>query len=71
MALVSDNNTVWMISNWYSSNWIMGCNIKMFNDKYCMDGGNVYATWKCMCEKNEDVIRVCMRAYYLLDMRDI
>ncbi len=38
----------------------MGANIKIFNDKYCMDERNVYATWRGMCEKNEDVIRVCI-----------
>ncbi len=31
---------------------------------------NVYATWRGMCEKNEDVIRVCMQVKELVDMRD-
>ncbi len=26
-----------------------------FNDKYCMGGINVYATWKCKYEQNENV----------------
>ncbi len=54
----------------YSSYSIMGDNIKLFNDKYCMDERNVYATWRGMCEKNEDVIRVCMLVKELVDMRD-
>ncbi len=29
-----------------------------------------YATWKGMCEKNEDVIRVYMQVKELVDMRD-
>ncbi len=60
VALISDNNTVCTISNMgqYSSYSIMGVNIKHFNDKYCMDDRNVYATWRGMCEKNEDIIRV-------------
>ncbi len=72
MALISDNNTVCTISNMgqYSSYSIMGDHIKHFNDKYCMDDRNVYATWIDMCEKNEDVIRVCMRVKELVDMRD-
>ncbi len=36
----------------------MSTNMKPFNDKYCMDERNVYTTWKCMCDNNEDVIRV-------------
>ncbi len=72
MALISENNTVCTISNigQYSSYSIMGANIKLFNDKYCMDERNVYATWRGMCEKNEDVIRVCMQVKDLVDMRD-
>ncbi len=35
-----------------------------------MDDRNVYATWMDMCEKNEDVIRVCMQVKELVDMRD-
>ncbi len=31
---------------------------------------NVYATWRDMCEKNEDVIKVCMQVKELVDMRD-
>ncbi len=27
-------------------------------------------TWKCMCENNEDVIRVSMQVKALVDMRD-
>ncbi len=54
----------------YSSYSVMGTNIKLCNDKYCMDERNVYATWMGMCEKNEDVIRVCMRVKELVDMRD-
>ncbi len=49
---------------------IMGANIKLFYDKYCMDKRNVYATWRDMCEKNEDVIRVCMQVKELVDMMD-
>ncbi len=72
MALISENNTVFTISNMnqYSSYSIMGANIKPFNDKYCMNERNVYATWRSMCEKNEDVIRVCMQVKELVDMRD-
>ncbi len=76
MALISENNTVCTISNMgqYSSYSIMGANIKLFNkyinDKYCMDERNVYATWRGMCKKNEDVIRVCMQVKELVDMRD-
>ncbi len=29
----------------------------------------MYATWTDMCEKNEDVIRVCMQVKELDDMR--
>ncbi len=29
----------------------------------------MYATWRGMCEKNEDVIRVCMQVKELVDMR--
>ncbi len=36
----------------------MGAIIKLFNDKYCMDERNVCATWRAMCENNDDVIRV-------------
>ncbi len=49
----------------------MGANIKLFNDKYGMDDRNVYGTWRGMCEKNEDVIRVCMQVKELVDMRDV
>ncbi len=57
MALISENNTVYTISNMgqYSSYSIMDANIKLFNDKYCTDERNVYTTWRDMCEKNEDV----------------
>ncbi len=48
----------------------MGADINLFNDKYCMDERNVYATWRGMCEKDEDVIRVCMQVKELVDMRD-
>ncbi len=48
----------------------MGDNMKPFNDKYCMDEKSVYATSKCMCENNEDVIKVCMQERKLVDMRD-
>ncbi len=72
MALMSNNNTVCTISNLsrYSSDPIMGPDMKHFNDKYCMDESNVYTTWKCMCENNEDVIRVCMQVKELVGMRD-
>ncbi len=30
----------------------------------------MYATWRGMCEKNEDLIRVCMQVKELVDMRD-
>ncbi len=48
----------------------MGANIKPFNDKYCIDERNVYATWRGMCENNGNVIRVCMQVKELVDMRD-
>ncbi len=35
-----------------------------------MDERNVYVNWKCMCENNEDVIRVCMQVKELVDMMD-
>ncbi len=72
MALISENNTVCTISNMgqYSRYSIMGANIKLFNAKYCMDERNVYATWRDMCEKNEDVIRICMQVKELVDMTD-
>ncbi len=35
-----------------------------------MDESNVYATWKCLCENNEDVFRVCMQVKERVDMRD-
>ncbi len=72
MALISEKNTVCTISNMGQcrSYSIMGANIKHFNDKYCMDERNMYATWRDMCEKNEDVIRVCMQVKELVDMRD-
>ncbi len=44
----------------YSSYSIMGANINLFNDKYGRDERNVYAIWRGMREKNENVIRVCM-----------
>ncbi len=40
------------------------------NDKYCMDERNGYAIWKCTCEKNDNVIRVCMQVKELVIMRD-
>ncbi len=43
--------------------------MKHFNDKYGMDVSTLYATCKCMCENNEDVIRVCMQVKEL-DKRD-
>ncbi len=72
MALISDNNTVCTIGNLgqYSSYSIMVGNIKLFNDKYCMDERHVHATWRGMCEKNEDVIRVCMQVKDPVDVRD-
>ncbi len=48
----------------------MGANIKLINDEYCMDERKVYATWRGMCEQNEDVIRICMQAKELVDLRD-
>ncbi len=48
----------------------MGANIKLFNDKYCMDERNVYVTWRDTCGTNEDVIRVCMQVKEPVDMRD-
>ncbi len=48
----------------------MGASVKHFNDKYCMDERHVHSTWRVMCEKNEDVIRVCMQVKGLVDMRD-
>ncbi len=30
----------------------------LYNIKHCMDRRNIYKTWKCICENNEDVIRV-------------
>ncbi len=35
-----------------------------------MDEANVYAIWRGMFEKNEDVIRVCMQAKELVGVRD-
>ncbi len=37
-----------------------------------MDERNVYVTWRGMCKKNEDDIRVCMQVKELpvFDMRD-
>ncbi len=32
-----------------------------------MDERNVCKTWKCMCENNEDVFRVCMQVKELVD----
>ncbi len=60
MDLISKISTVCTIRymGQYSSYSIMGANIKLFNYKYCMDERNMYATWKGMCEKNEDGIRV-------------
>ncbi len=72
MALISESNTGCSISKMgqYSSYSIMGANIKHFYDKYCMDERNEYATWRGMCEKNEDVIRICWQVKELIDMRD-
>ncbi len=42
--------------------------MKLFNDEYDKDESNVFATWKCMCENNEDVITVCMPIKTLVDM---
>ncbi len=52
----------WYLTNkiLYNSYSIMGANIKLFKDKHCMDERNVYAIWRGICEKNEDVIRVCI-----------
>ncbi len=55
----------------YSSYINMGANIKHFIDEYCMGEINVNTTWKCMCEKNEDVITVCMQVKELVVLRDI
>ncbi len=52
----------------YSSYSIMGANVELFNDKYCMYERNVYIT--CMCENNEHVTRVCMEIKDLVDIRD-
>ncbi len=49
----------------------MGVNIKFCNHKYCVDERNVYATWRSIREKNEDVVRVYMQVKELFDMRDI
>ncbi len=56
MSLMSENNTICTITNMdrYCLYSIMGVNRKRFNDKYCMDEINMDATWKCMCENNED-----------------
>ncbi len=35
-----------------------------------MDDKDVYATWRDMCEKNEDIIRVCMQVKEQVDMSD-
>jgi hypothetical protein len=48
----------------------MGANINFFNDKYGMDENNVYKKWKCVCEDNQHVIRVCMQVKELAYMRD-
>ncbi len=70
MALISENNPVCTISNMnqYSSYSIMGANIKLFNDKCCMDERNEYSTWRRACVK--DIIRICMQVKELVDMRD-
>ncbi len=72
IAFIFRNNTICTISNMgqYSSYLTMGANIKLFNNKYCMDERNVYATWRGMCEKSKDVIRVCMQVKEPGDMRD-
>ncbi len=31
---------------------------------------NMYKTSKCMCENNEDVIRVCIQVKELVDIKD-
>ncbi len=63
MVFMYENNIVCTISNMdkYSSYSIIGANMKCFNDKYCMGERNVYKTWKCMNENNDDMIRVCMQ----------
>ncbi len=60
MALISENNTLCTVRNMgqYSSYSIMGANIKLYTDKYCMDETYVYVPSRGMCEKNEDVIKV-------------
>ncbi len=72
MALISDNNKLCTISNMdrYSLYSIMDASVKGFNDKYCMDERNVYATWRGMSENNEDVFIVCMQVKELVDMRN-
>ncbi len=54
-----------------SSYSIMGVNIKLINHKYCTDDG-VYISdmevWKCMCEHNENSIKVCMQVKELVDL---
>ncbi len=73
MTLMSENNAVFTIGNMdrYSSYSNQTTNMKPFNDKYGMDERNVYTNWKCICEKNEDVIIICMQVKELVDMMDI
>ncbi len=70
MALVSENCTVYTISNMvrYGSHSIMGADFKHLNRKYYMDESNVYIKWKHVCHNNE-VIRMCMQVRDLINMR--
>ncbi len=73
MAFISENNTVCTISNMgqYSSYSIMGANITLLNDKYCIHERNVHATWrarvslKIIKELSEYVCRQ-IKSYYIL-----
>ncbi len=72
MAHVSENYPVHTISNMgrYGSHSIMGSNLKHLNRKYCIDQSNVYSKWKHVCANNEEIIRICMQAKELINMRD-
>ncbi len=44
--------------------------MKLYNDIYDVDDRNVCRTWKCMCENNEDVFKVCMQVKELVDIKE-
>ena len=72
MALNSENKTVNTISNMgrYGTHSIMGANFKHFNCKYEMSERNVNVVWNDICDRNEDVIRICVQVKELVYMRE-